>query len=119
MGEQLKTATLSFAVDTPQGQTASQEVYSPITGIIKKITLSFPRNANFALGAKFTLKTVTIIPTPARGGTEYIHLDNHTETIYPEQPISQGDILSLRTINSIIGETVMRTVSAVVHIEQQ
>lgn len=117
MSEELKTATLSYVVDTPAGTTASQDVYSPITGTVKKITISFPRNANFSLGAKFTFKTETIIPTPSRGGSEYIHLDNHTETIYPEYPIKKGDILTLHTTNGIAGETEQRTVSAIVHIQ--
>ena len=117
MTNDANNAILSFVVETEAGQTASQEVYAPITGLIRKVTLSFPRNANFALGAKFTIGTVTILPTPTRGGTEYIHLDNHTETIYPDLPIKKGEIISLRTINGIVGETDLRIVSALVHIQ--
>jgi len=119
MSNELKTATLSYVVDTDPGATASQDIYSPITGLIKKITLTFPRNSNYTLGAKFTVGTETIIPTPARGGSEYIRLDNHTETIYPYFPIKKGTIITLRTINDIVGDADQDTVSAIVHIEKQ
>jgi hypothetical protein len=119
MAELLETAILSYDLDVPPDSTSHQEVYSPITGIIKKITICFPSASNFCLGGKFVLKTVTIVPTSTRGSAEYIRLDNLAEQIYPEVPIKKGDILALYGINELTGDDDLRTITAIVHIQKQ
>lgn len=107
---------LSFLVTVTALNTASQTIYTPVGGTIRRVTVSWPIGCNFLVEAVFRHKRVPFVPTPALGGNEGIALDNFTETITPNLWIEMNDPIELYLINHDAVNT--HTVSAIVHIEE-
>jgi len=110
-----ENATLSFYEEVPSLQTASQVVKSPITGIIKRITIAWPSGCNFLVEVLFRLKRVQFVPTPATGAALGIRLNNYTEQINPNYYVEINDPIEMYVENHDDGHD--HKISAVMHIE--
>lgn len=113
-----ETAEMGFRKEAESLNTASEIYYCPIGGIIKRVTISWPRGCNFLVEVIFRHKTVQFIPTPDVGGTVThtgITLDNFTETLWPSWPVRRDDPAEMYLINH--DNTYDHTISAIVHIE--
>jgi len=112
------TAEMGFKKLVDTLNTASEIYYSPIGGIIRRVTISWPRGCNFLVEVLFRHKTVQFIPTPAIRGTAAdvgLTLDNFTETLWPNWPVRKNDAIEMYLINH--DNTNSHTISAVIHIE--
>lgn len=112
MGE---TATLSFEQQCNSLSTASQRVYSPVTGVISRITIAWPSGCNFLVEVLFRIGTIQVVPTPATGADEGIRLNNWTEQVAPNYPVQMNDQIEMYLINH---DTVNNhKIAALVHID--
>jgi hypothetical protein len=105
---------LAYLVLVSSLNTNSQTVFSPIEGIINKITVTWPSGCNFLVEVLFRHKRVQFIPTPAQGGSVGIALNNFTETLNPNWAIAKDDPVELYAINH--DGVNNHSISAVVHI---
>lgn len=111
----VENATVSFYEICLSLNTASQTVKSPVTGIIKRITIAWPSGCNFLVEVLFRLKRVQFVPTPATGGTLGIRLNNYTEQINPNYYVDINDPIEMYLINH--DSVNNHAISAVMHIE--
>ena len=112
MGE---TATLAFELECPHLDTNSQIVYSPVTGIITRITIAWPSGCNFLVEVLFRHGTRQFVPTPATGAEEGIRFNAWTEQIQPNYPVNARDMIEMYVINHDAVND--HKIAAVVHIE--
>lgn len=110
------TAEMVYRNTVSSLNVASQIRYTPVGGIINRVTISWPRGCNFLVEVLFNHRTVTFLPTPVKGGTgtRGIALDNFTETLNPSWPVERGDPVEMYLINH--DNTYSHTISAIVHI---
>jgi len=112
-----ETTELSFLKECPSLQSTSQIRYAPIGGIIRRVTISWPRGCNFLVEVLFQHKRNQFLPYPTAGTTRGIALDNFTETLNPLWPIPRGDPIEMVLINH--DEDNPHTISAIVHIDKK
>jgi hypothetical protein len=110
-----ENATLSFYEICTSLNTASQTIYSPITGVIKRITIAWPSGCNFLVEVLFRLKRTQFVPTPATGAAVGIRLNNYTEQINPNYYVEINDPIEMYLINH--DSVNNHAISAVMHIE--
>jgi len=109
-------AEISYLKEVSSLSTARQARTTPVTGIIEHVTVSWPRGCNFRVEVLFEHKRIQIIPYPTTGTTRGIALDNFTETLRPNWPVRQGDIIEMILINH--DNTYDHTISAVMRIKE-
>lgn len=95
---------------------ARQIRYTPISGVIEHVTVSWPRGCNFLVEVLFEHKRVQIIPYPTQGTTRGIALDNFTETLKPNWPVMHGDAIEMVILNH--DDTYDHTISALMRIRE-
>jgi hypothetical protein len=110
-----ENAELSFYQIVNSLNTASQTVNSPITGIIRRITIAWPSGCNFLVEVLFRLKRVQFVPTPSTGAAVGIRLNNYTEQINQNYYVDINDPIEMFLINHDAGNN--HAISAVMHIE--
>ena len=109
-----ESAELSYLVTTPSLNTNSQTITSPIDGTINRITISWPSGCNFLVEVVFNHKRVQFVPTPSIGAQYGVALNNFTETMNPNWPVTKNDTLEMVCVNHDgVNE---HTVSTVLHI---
>lgn len=109
-----ENAELSYLVLTTSLGTNSQTINAPIDGIISRITVSWPSGCNFLVEVVFNHKRVQFVPTPSIGAQFGIALNNFTETMNPNWPVTKDDPLEMVCVNHDGANS--HTVSAVLHI---
>lgn len=109
-----ESAELSYLVTTQSLNTNSQTITSPIDGTINRITISWPSGCNFLVEVVFNHKRVQFVPTPSIGAQYGVALNNFTETMNPNWPVTKNDTLEMVCVNHDGANE--HTVSAVLHI---
>lgn len=110
-----ENATVSFYETCLSLNNASQVVKSPITGIIRRITIAWPSGCNFLVEVLFRVKRVQFVPTPATGAALGIRLNNFTEQINPNYYVDINDPIEMYLENH--DSVNNHAISAVMHIE--
>lgn len=110
-----ENAEVSFYVVAPSLGTANQVIHAPLTGIISRVTITWPSGCNFLVEALFLKGRKQFIPEPTTGGTVGIRLNNFTETLSPNYPVTINDYIELLVINHDSGND--HAISAVMHID--
>lgn len=115
----MDTAEMNYRETVDSLNTASQIRFAPIGGIIRRVTISWPRGCNFLVEVLFNHKTVQFLPTPETGGTgtRGIALDNYTETLDPGWSVRIGDPIEMYLINH--DGQYEHTISAIVNIKKE
>jgi len=117
--ERRNTAEMTYRKTAASLKTASQTRWTPVKGIINRITISWPRGCNFLVEVMFNDRTVQFLPTPETGGsgTRGVALDNFTETLNPAWPVEKDTPIEMFLINH--DNTYSHTISAIVHISKE
>lgn len=110
-----ENATLAFELTCPSLQTATQRVYSPISGLITRVTIAWPSGCNFLVEVVFRIGSVQIVPTPATGAEEGIRFNAWTEQIVPNYPVQARDVIEMYVINHDAGNN--HSIAALIQIE--
>jgi len=110
-----ESAELAYRLLVASLATGSQTQFAPIDGVIKRATISWPLGCNFLVEVIFNHKRTQILPTPGVGGMRGIALDNFTETVNPNWPVTRNDPIEMYLINH--DSVNSHTIASVVHIE--
>jgi hypothetical protein len=110
-----ENAELSYRVTTTALNNGSQTINSPIDGVIRRITVSWPSGCNFRVEVVFNHKRLQFIPTPSVGAQYGISLDNFTERLEPNCAVIKNDPIEMYCVNHDGANT--HTISAVMLIE--
>jgi hypothetical protein len=112
-----ENATISFYAPCASLNAASQVIYSPIRGKIKRITVAWPSGCNFLVEVLFRLRRVQFVPTPTTGASVGIRLNNYTEQITPEYDVNINDPIEMYIINH--DSVNAHSIASVMHIEKE
>jgi hypothetical protein len=111
----LENAEISFYAIATSLNTASQIALAPITGVISRITISWPSGCNFLVPVLFRVKRRQFVPEPTTGGESGIRLNNYTEQIAPNYSVTINDPIEMYIENHDSAND--HAISALMHID--
>lgn len=109
---------ISYLITAAKLSTGSQYANSPVRGIIRQITVSWPDGCQFLVEALFRRGKIQFYPAPSLGPNlpSGIALNDHTLTTAMNYPIEDTDNLEISIINHDSSNS--HTISAVVLVEE-
>lgn len=114
-----KLYPVSYLITATPLNTTNQFANSPVKGLIRQITVSWPDGCKFLVEALFRRGKTQFYPAPSLGPDlpQGIALNDHTLTTAMNYPLNETDMLELSIINH--DSTNPHTISAVVLVEAE